>query len=473
MGAVGGLARLGAATVATLALLVLASPAAAQPLDDTCNGVSPSAAPCIGFQKLAERMNAECRRAGVPTSACRIPLGHEAGDDVTAAYLKTWLHRTAAFQSRLGDPLPLRDAPWLGTHNSFNSVNDDPTLSKTDSNQQLSLTQQLDSDIRALELDLHWVPSVDRGGAQAAVVCHGRGPEEEDLGCTNEHLFADVLPEIAAWLAKHPSEVLLLYLEDNLDDPAGYEETVHVLDDVLGSRIHRPSRARIDPKKGCADLPLTMSRDDVRARGGQVVLVGNCRSGWASDVFGWDDVHVESGSTAKYRDYPTCDATYSRRVYDRKLVRYYEDSTFVSSATDPTWSPANQDAELLNPNRVAAMTRCGVNLFGFDQFLPGDGRILGSIWSWATDKPNRTDGRCAVQGAGGRWTTRRCRTKHRGACLVGGKWVLTARAMGWEKARRACRHRGGRLGLPRSGYGNTLLRTRARTGEVWLRYRLP
>ena len=46
------------------------------------------------------------------------------------------------------------------------------------------------------------------------------------------------------------------------------------------------------------------------------MLVGNCRSGWASDVYGWDDVHVESGSTSRYRPFPACDATYSRSVYE-------------------------------------------------------------------------------------------------------------------------------------------------------------
>jgi len=56
------------------------------------------------------------------------------------------VHRTAAFQYQLGAGIPLQKTKWLGTHNSFNSVNDSPTPSHTDSNQQLSLTQQLDVD---------------------------------------------------------------------------------------------------------------------------------------------------------------------------------------------------------------------------------------------------------------------------------------------------------------------------------------
>ncbi|MEA2353181.1 MAG: hypothetical protein QOJ14_1595, partial [Thermoleophilaceae bacterium] len=67
----------------------------------------------------------------------------------------------------------------------------------------------------------------------------------------------------------------------------------------------------------------------------------------------------------------------------------------------------------------------------------------------------------------------RCGTRHRGACLVGEDWRLTARALSWDGAHRACLRRGGRLGLPRSGYGNELLRTRHARGEVWLAYRLP
>jgi len=125
------------------------------------------------------------------------------------------------------------------------------------------------------------------------------------------------------------------------------------------------------------------------------MLVGNCRSGWASDVFGWDDTHVESGSTPHYAGFPACDATYARSVYETKLVRYYEDSTWVSSAVSPNDLAPGRRGGQPDARAVAAMVRCGVNLFGFDQLLPGDGRIEASIWAWAKDKPDRADGDCA------------------------------------------------------------------------------
>jgi hypothetical protein len=224
--------------------------------------------------------------------------------------------------------------------------------------------------------------------------------------------------------------------------------------------------------KGCADLPLGISRDDVRARGAQVVLVGNCRSGWASDVYSWDDNHVESGSTPGYRPFPACDATYNRSVYDSKLTRYYEDSTFVSAAIDPTQSPAQHDAQALTPARVTSMSRCGVNLFGFDQLLPHDGRIEASIWSWIRGEPDTDDGRCGLQRADGRWDNRPCRTHHRAACRYSGTWKLTRHPIPYARAAAACRARHATFDLPRTGYQNSQLRQVAGSHGVWLRFRL-
>src|SRR4051794_19479968 len=472
----GRTARAGLCAVALLAGGALAGNAHAQSVDGACDQVSPSAATCIGTDKLADAGAAECRRAGVPDSNCTLPLGHHVASRMVSDYQGSWLHRTAMFQYALGDGLPLGRAQWLGTHNSFNSVNDSPTASHTDSNQQLSLTQQLDVDIRSVELDLHFFPSLSTRGSKTVVVCHARGPDEENFGCTNEPTFAEVLPQIAGWLKEHPSQVLLLYLEDELGDPAGYAQAVSALDSVLkrpdgSSMIYRPSASEMT-SKGCANLPLGISRDDVRARGAQVVLVGNCRSGWASDVYGWDDNHVESGSTPEYRAFPACDATYPRSVYDSKFVRYYEDSTFVSAATDPAESPAQAQDQMLTPERVANMTRCGVNLFGFDQLLPQDGRIEASIWSWAENQPDPQGGRCAVQRSDGRWFTQPCQDRHPAACRTGTGWTVTPQAVPYAAAGPACSARGGRFDVPRNGYDNSRVRQVAGSGEVWLSYQL-
>src|SRR3954451_3193723 len=458
---------MGRGMLALFVFVALASGSArAQSVDGTCGSLSPSAAPCIGLDKLAEAAAAECRRIGVPEEQCALPLGHRVSSKIAARYRRTWLHSAAAFQYRLADSLPLRQASWLGTHNSFNSVNDSPTISHTDSNQQLSLSQQLDIDVRALELDVHYLP------ARGVVVCHGRGPDEAHFGCTTEPRLSELLPEIASWLHAHPDEVVMLYLEDELGDQAGYTETVSVLDSVLGGAIYRPSPSEIDASKGCASMPLGISRDDIRARGAQVVLVGNCRAGWASDVYGWDDAHVESGSTPRDKPFPACDATYGRNVYDSKLVRYYEDSTFVATAIDPTQTPAEHQANALTPDKVNSMVRCGVGLFGFDEILPHDGRTSASIWSWARNEPSAEGGRCGLQRPGdGRWTTAPCKQRHRAVCgNADGSLSLTARSVPYTAAASACGKAA--FDLPRTGYENSLLRGQAGSEAVWLRYRL-
>jgi hypothetical protein len=201
--------------------------------------------------------------------------------------------------------------------------------------------------------------------------------------------------------------------------------------------------------------------------------VGNCRSGWASDVYGWDSVHVESGSTPDYKPFPACDATYGRDVYDSKLVRYYEDSTFVSAATDPSETPAQHEANALTPERVGWMTRCGVGLFGFDQLLPHDGRLRASIWSWASGEPSADGGRCGLQReSDARWVTAPCGAKHRAVCRGAGGLSLTPKPVKYDQAGRACEKSGGSFDLPRTGYENSGLRAAGGDQPLWLRYQL-
>src|SRR5437588_10739553 len=94
--------------------------AAPPSLDGTCQQASPSAATCIGLDKLADAAATECRSAGLPDSECVLPLGHQVLAAERDAYLRSWVHRAVTFQYQLGGSLPLGQAQWLGTHNSFN-----------------------------------------------------------------------------------------------------------------------------------------------------------------------------------------------------------------------------------------------------------------------------------------------------------------------------------------------------------------
>ena len=174
-----------AAAAVAVVLGAGASAPAQTPVSGPCEAVSPSQAPCTAQDKALEapQLDAPARARAV------------------ADYQRSWTHRAVGFQARLGDPLSLTEAAWVGTHNSFNALANGFTLSHGDSNQQLTLAQQLDVDVRSIELDLH---VLQRAQGPTVVVCHGRGPDELHFGCTTEPTLAQVLPQVRDWLAAHP-----------------------------------------------------------------------------------------------------------------------------------------------------------------------------------------------------------------------------------------------------------------------------
>ena len=133
------------------------------PLVEACEANAPSAAMCTGLAKVGERASAECRRLGLIGDAeCYSQIGRKVIREEVGEHGASATHRALQFQYDLAGDVPLRNTPWIGTHNSFNTPTEDPSVSHTDSNQQLSLTEQLDVDVRSLELDIHWFPASAR-----------------------------------------------------------------------------------------------------------------------------------------------------------------------------------------------------------------------------------------------------------------------------------------------------------------------
>ena len=433
---------------------------------------------CLGFEKLGERVAAECRRLGVPESRCVLPLGKTVLRGRIADYERGQTHRVLGLQSELANDVPFRDAPFVGTHNSFNTTAELPTVSHTDSNQQLSLTDQLRIDVRSLELDVHWFPTPRAGGRRAPVVCHAT---DEDAGCTTERLLSETLPPIAAWLRAHRNQVLLLYVEDDivaptaLDPRDGHAAVQADLLRQLGPVLYRP---RPSAGKSCATLPLGLSRKQVLAAGKQVVVVSGCASGWGGAIFDWGPVAVE-GRPHGYRDFPACDqdengdgkTDFPRSTYSSRLVRYFEDSTFATAATASAGAASTDDG--ITPQTAGRMIRCGVDKIDFDQLLPDDGRLNALVWSWASGAPNRAAGDCAVQRADGRWVTRPCAERRPTSCRRrDGSWVVVPGTIPYRAAHARCAARGATFAAPRTGYENQLLRAARSGGEVWIGQRL-
>lgn len=399
-------------------------------------------------------------------------LGSPAPQAVAGETAELRVQRALELQYELGSSVPMRNAPWVGTHNSFNSQAEmGPTLSVQDSNQMIDITAQLDAGIRSLELDVHRFPDVE--GAEPRV-CHARGHDQGHFGCTFEKYLTDVLAEIGAWLREpgHRDQVLLLYLEDHLDDETGYADGAEAVTQNLGDLLYAP------PAGGCTELPQALTRDEIRAAGKQVVIVSDCGVGsaWPTVAFNWDS-HVES-RPFDYEAFPACGPDYDRATYDSVIVRYYEDSTQLTAT-------AGTPDDGITPATAREMARCGVDLIGLDQLTgTDDPRLEALVWSWAPGSP-RPPGdvegrRCASQVVNpgipfGGWRDQRCAQRRRPACLrSSGTWLVPRRSVPQPDAARVCRRRSARLATPRTGFEAQQLRfamEAAATPRAWLSLR--
>lgn len=394
-------------------------------------------------------------RAGIRAVLCAAIAAATIAPTTAAGADREWADAALATQYELGSSLGTRNAPWLGTHNSFNSPAEmGVTLSSRDANQQITLTEQLDLGIRSLELDLHWFPAPASGGF-APVVCHAA---ELHAGCSVEKPLGVVLDEIAGWLRMpgHRDQVLLLYLEDHLDNETGYDTAAATVRDRLGDLLFAPSPS------GCTELPGGLTRNAIRAASAQVLIVSDCGlgAGWPSVAYSWDD--HEEGQLHGFTDYPACGADYSAAEYRDHLIRYYEDSTSLSAVAGDPGDPITAEG-------AGALVRCGVDLIGFDQLVDGDPRLRASVWSWAPGQP--TAGACALVRLSkkrpfGRWVSRECGQRRPVACRRGGRWTAVDSFVAEPLAAHVCREADLRYAVPRTGREAQDLRLAMRAAGV-------
>jgi hypothetical protein len=440
-------------------------------------------------------------------AACRTPL-HNADDPALAErcelvdgrrisaariadYERSWVHRALSLQRDLDRDAPLWRALIPHTHNSFNAsayaIPTDgslpsyyATLTNQDPNQVYSLTDQLRMDIRALEIDVHWVPSpfgTPETHGYWPTMCHGQSEDPAGtgttvhIGCTYDRPLQDGLAELRRWLVAHPREVVLVYLENQLfaGEPVASQRQAHdvtaaLLRQQLGGLVYRPPAAR--PAGTCVPMPYDRSREQVAAAGGHVLLVGNCGPGdWGDWVFERGPRWNESGSASAY-DAKACAADVAAHRDHGEFRRFYEESPWLEAMTDAT--------DRISPAVTARMVRCGVNIIGCDQLEPFDGRLQSLVWSWAPGEPAAA-GACAVQGSDGRFHASTCGGRHAFACLdATGGWHVTRAVSPVARARQACRREfpGSTFTVPRNGLDNAALTAARRpgSGAVWLDY---
>lgn len=192
--------------------------------------------------------------------------------------------------------------------------------------------------------------------------------------------------------------------------------------------------------------------------------MSNVSAHWNGTVFSGAARAKDETGPAGYGEDGSCDPARDPAVYDDHLLRVYEDSTALSATVDQGSNP-------ITPAKAATLQRCAVDITGFDQLLPDDGRLAASVWSWAPGEP-AAGGDCAVQASDGRWRATPCGERHAFACRgAGGRWSVDAVSAPY--AARAGRCAGASVATPRYGYEAVQLQramAAADVSSVWLAY---
>src|SRR5882672_67077 len=213
--------------------------------------VTPGPAACRNVAQFDWGLARACRTiAASSPEQCQAVDGRAISPADLTAYQSSWVHRALTLQRGIDLPAPLYESLLPHTHNTFNSSAYSPTLTNNDPNQVYSITDQLNMDIRLIEMDLHWVPSIysnaDTGGYWVTL-CHGDSgnPLGVHIGCTNDRPFQDGLAEVKAWLDQHTDQFVIVYLENQLSgDASAHALAAKLIDDAVGGAhgvIEKPS----------------------------------------------------------------------------------------------------------------------------------------------------------------------------------------------------------------------------------------
>ena len=373
-------------------------------------------------------------------------------------YQRSWEHKALKSQRNLDLNVPMKDALFVYTHNTYNSKAYRTAVRYLDPNHTYSIKDQLRMDVRAIELDVHYYFSMKGWPwewGKKPLLCHGQG---NHLGCSSyDRHLSEGIDEINSWIRSNRSEVLISYIEEHMDNKK--QDAINVIKSRLGDLIYRPSG-------GCKDLPINMSKQQILNAGKNIILTGaGCDH---SDYGKWVFKFSKVKSGGDIRNYPSCSTGANRNDYNNNLVRHWEDLTTLSA-----WfgSPGQKTT----PTNMSYMVRCGVNLPGTDKLTPTDGRLAAAVWSWDRNEPNNWGGNedCASQWGNGRWNDANCNNRYRFACKdSSGNWYVTRGTGPWTSGQSTCaRERsGGRFEAPANGYENELLKAAKGGGTVWVKF---
>jgi hypothetical protein len=392
-------------------------------------------------------------------------------DGVIVVEHDSWLQTALDLQNKLDYEVPLAQASFVMTHNSYNSKAYYSGFAYVDPNQNMSISEQLNAGTRSLEFDVHQYFSMHGwpwNWRKRLMLCHG---QNNHMGCSSydRHLESG-FDEVRDWLnnPKNQKEVIVIYIEDHMD--GNYRDAINIISSRIGSKIYRPSGT------GCQGIPMNITKQAIIDAGKQVLLMGagdvcSSNSGW--DTWAFSGVGNRNGYPTGSVDAVTADnCDFSRDFYDKYWVRFYEDRTTISALFG--------DPSTINDDDVINISECGATLIGLDKLDKDDSRLHAAIWSWDAGEPNNWNNNedCAMSSGNHRWNDASCGSYAQYACQKPGthEWYVTFASGTWEGGENVCsRETGGqyRFAVPTNGFDNKKLREAKQVrgaNDTWIKY---
>lgn len=332
------------------------------------------------------------------------------------------------------------------------------------SNHWLSVTDQLRMGIKQLEIDVHWFLGEAR-------ICHASNVNVEPinnfvklieeslgikiewnsqkLGCVGElRTFTDSMVEIKQWMDKNPSEIVIIYL-DNDPDFLNWNKVNSLLipiQRVFGNWTFTPMDKERFPNSWPSPRELLSnnkkiifaSRNVLNEEFGKYVF---------QPVF-WN----ERGGSRNFKPFPDCAPQRTPFSFSRLVDSAIQVGPFY-----------NESDGIFSVKGIRDMCDCNVHYPSMDVSIPDN--VKGFIWSWDENEPKGSG--CTLLDQ--RWKIEDCGKIYHVACQSEtdfSKWVISERKGTWNEAHRLC-PKGYQFSLPKNGYFNSMLKKE----KVWLNYK--
>ena len=343
--------------------------------------------------------------------------------------------------------VPLFEASFFGTHNSYNSEAYDYAWP----NQALSVTAQLGLGMRAISFDIH-----DDGNGNP-ILCHD-GYLDGTLCSNNDSSFAAQYAEIIEFLEFFPFEVVILIIEDHTTSASALsvKNTIKYSSSGL---VYTPNYHYGHNPSNCDDEPLPIvdvtKKNLLDARKRLLIVTDDpCEH---SDVF-WNKFIFKMNYSANKASSFSMNS--GKMSTESALRLVYEDRAFAF------WQSSNT----LSKSETQDAIKNGVNIIGLDFPYTDGTHTEGLIWSWDANEPNFANGACAVQQSSGYWKIVGCGGGYRFACqdVNTGNWRVTGGSGPFNAGQNACAGIPGpgnwQFALPANGNYNYQLKQARPTG---------